>query len=149
MLVKLNPASIFNSFRNIVERDNLLGELFNTLPGPRFVEPATQYPKWDVMENDNEVVVYAYLPGYKKEDIKLNIVNDELMLTGKRDELEIPGKAEWLKNERTSGTFTRTLGLSEIIDQTKVSAKFEDGILEIHLLKKEEIKPKEIPIKIQ
>ena len=147
MVVRINPASIIDNFVDILDTE--FDEFFERFPAFWHTVPANQYPKLDVIENDDEVTIYAYLPGYKKDDIKLSISDDELVLSGKRDEIEIPENGEWIKNERISGSFTRTLNIPELVDTSKTSAKFENGVLEIHLPKKHEAKPKEIPIKIQ
>ena len=146
MLMRYNPFSI----RGLFDRErSIFDEFFNRFTSDWSATPMTNYPRMDVVENDKEVAVYAYLPGYKKEGIKLNVVDDKLVLSGKREELEIPENSEWLRNERVSGSFTRVLGLSEEVDKTKIEAKMENGVLEVHLMKKEEVKPKEIPIKIK
>ena len=146
MLVKYNPFSVRSLFEG--ER-NLFDEFFNRFTSDRSATPMTNYPRIDVVENDEEFVLYAYLPGYKKEDVKLNMADGKLVLSGKRDEPEIPKDAEWLRNEQTSGFFTRVLSLTDSIDTSKIDAKLENGILEVHLKKREEVKPKEIAINIK
>ena len=146
MLLRYNPFAVRNLFDS--ER-SIFDDFFNRFSGDLSGTSMSNYPKMDIVEGDKEVTVYAYLPGYKKEDVKLNIEDDKLVLSGKRDEFNIPEGAEWLRNERVSGSFTRVLSLSDGVDKTKIDAKLENGILEIHLKKREEVKPKEIAINIK
>lgn len=150
MRVRFGPLSLFGSFRNAFEHeDRIFNELFNRFSGNVFTAYSGYYLPIDMVENDKETAVYASLPGYKKEDIKINIVDGDLVISGKREKLEIPEKAEWLKNERTGGSFRRTVSLPEHIDESMISASLNDGVLEIRMAKKEEIKPKEISVLIQ
>lgn len=150
MKVRFGPLSLLGSFRNAFEHeDRMFDELFNRFPSNVFTTYSGYHPPIDLVENDKEIAVYASLPGYKKEDVKINIIDGDLVINGKREELEIPEKAEWLRNERTGGSFRRNVSLPELVDSSKVSASLKDGILEIRIAKKEKVKPKEISVSIQ
>jgi len=108
------------------------------------------YPKVDIIEKENEVILKAELPGMKKEGIKLAFENGLLTLSGeiKNDsvkENESSG-VKFLNSERFYGTFSRSFRLSEDINQDSVQAKYESGILTIQLSKKEQPKEKIIEV---
>jgi len=101
-------------------------------------------PPVDIYEASNEVFLIADMPGVKKEDLYLNIENDELTISGKFDGPAEDGKK--LISECIYGNYFRTFTLSETIDQSKVSAKLENGVLTVTLPKLEKAKPKKITI---
>jgi HSP20 family protein len=95
-------------------------------------------PVVDVYEEGKELVVKAELPGIKKENVKVNLVENTLTITGERAAEEKVERKDFLRLERSHGTFTRTLTLPEGLDATKVHAAFTDGILEIRIPRREE-----------
>ena len=103
-------------------------------------------PNINVLEKENSFVIYATVPGIKKDDIELEITDDALNIIGKKDH-ERNGETEnyWIR-EFTQGSFNRTFGLNEKINQDGITAKVENGILEVYLPKKEAVKPKKVKI---
>ncbi len=106
-------------------------------------------PAVDVIDNKDGVVVKVELPGIRKDDINVSIENNVLTVQGeKKPELENP-EADVLRSERYYGSFYRAFTLPSSVDAQKVSAKFENGVLELSVLKKEEAKPKQIRIDVR
>lgn len=104
-------------------------------------------PRVDIVENDNEIVLHAELPGISKDEVKLHIEDSTLTLSGeKKKETEKQGNYHYA--ERIYGSFSRSFRLPNFVDSSKVKAVFKDGILTITLPKLEEVKPKSIEIEI-
>ena len=102
-------------------------------------------PAVDVRESEEEIVVYADLPGVDKEDIQLEVKDHTLVLTGKRKQLS-NAEEGWLRREAPYGQFFRAFSLSADVKANQVTANFKSGVLEIHLPKAEEAKPHRVKI---
>lgn len=99
------------------------------------------------VEND-EFVLKAEVAGIKPEDIQIEIKDDVLTVKGEVKS-ETNGDGEYLLREIYHGEFCRSLRLPEPVEIEKVEAKFENGLLTIHLPKAEEARPKKIEIKVK
>ena len=105
-------------------------------------------PLVDISEDEKEYIVKAEIPEMNKEDIKLNVHDDVLTISGERKyEKEEKGK-KYHRIERAYGSFLRSFTLPEDADGSKVSAEYKDGVLNVHLPKSEKAKPKAIEVKI-
>lgn len=124
---------------NIVRRDP-----FDDLFRGFFVRPVdlwegTETPsiRIDVAENADAYTVHAELPGMKKEDIHVQVDGDTVSLTAERkQEREVKEGERVIRTERTFGKVSRSFQLGHNLDETKASAKFADGVLELTLPKK-------------
>lgn len=106
-------------------------------------------PKVDIVETDKEYTIKAELPEVNKEDIKVNIEDGELCLSGERkQEKEEKGK-KFHRIERYYGSFMRSFTLPGNIDAGNIKANFKDGMLNLSLPKTAEAKPKTSEVKIQ
>jgi HSP20 family protein len=106
-------------------------------------------PALDIVEQENEIVVNAELPGVKKEDVKITFENNILTLSSEQKPAEVSEKATVLLKEiRTSG-FDRSVKFGYQIDAAKISAEMSDGVLTITLPKAEQAKPKQIEVKVK
>lgn len=103
--------------------------------------------KVDVAEQDGDYKVVAELPGVKKEDIKVNIDGDEVSITAEaRVEKEAKEGERLLHSERYVGKIARAFRLAQEIDETRASAKYSDGVLELTLPKKAAAAAKQLAI---
>ena len=101
----------------------------------------------DIAENDKAYTVHAELPGVKKEDINVSVDNDEVAISAEtRTEKDVKDNGQVLRSERYYGKLYRAFALGSPIDETAVSAKFVDGILELTLPKKAAASAKRIVI---
>ena len=107
------------------------------------------YPAMDIVEQENEIIVSAELPGMKKEDVKITFVKNVLAISGERKPVELSEKAKVLLKETQSESFDRSVRLGYEIDSAKISAEMSNGILTITLPKAEEAKPKQIEVKVK
>jgi HSP20 family protein len=105
-------------------------------------------PLVDISEDDKEYLIKAEIPEMKKEDIKLNVHDDVLMITGERKYKKEEKDKRYHRVERAYGSFMRSFTLPEDADGSKVNAEYKDGMLKVHLPKAEKAKPKAIEVKI-
>lgn len=106
-------------------------------------------PKVDIVETDKEYLIKAELPEVDKEDVKVNIENGELRLSGERkQEKEEKGK-KFHRVERYHGSFMRSFSLPDNVDADNIKASFKDGMLNLSLPKSGETPSLTRAIKIQ
>jgi len=108
----------------------------------------TWHPSVDISENENAFVLKAELPGVNREDINIDINHKTLTLKGEKKFEEKTEKENYVRVERSYGSFSRTFALSDKVDTENVKASYKDGVLEVTLPKKEEAKPKEIKVEV-
>lgn len=106
-------------------------------------------PRVNIIENEDGINVTVELAGVKKEDVNIS-VNDENILTikGERKVKEEHTNNNYLRKEIVFGSFSRSFLLPDNLDSNKISAKFNDGVLNIAVGKKEIQTPKEINVEI-
>lgn len=105
----------------------------------------------DVSEKDGKYILEIEVPGYRKEDVKISLYNGNLTVTASRNNNteDKDAKGKVLRQERYSGTMSRTFYVGDAIKDTDIHASFNDGILRIELpteQKKEEESKKYIDI---
>lgn len=100
----------------------------------------------DVYETREAVVVKATVPGVKPEDIDVSIEGNVLALKGEFKEEKEVKKENYVRQERWTGRFTRTVEIPSSVDADKAQAVFESGVLTLTLPKREEVKAKTIKI---
>ena len=124
--------------------ENLFDEFFGDFVRPerravKCTSPATSVMRTDVKENDEGYELHIDLPGYKKEDVKAELKDGNLTISASRnaesDEKDDNGK--YIRRERFYGNCSRSFYVGEVVDQTDIKAKFEDGILKVFVPKKE------------
>jgi HSP20 family protein len=106
-------------------------------------------PIVDMYDNKDEIVVKAEVPGMNKEDIKISVSEDTLSIKGELKKEEEVKENDYFYSERTFGSFSRILDLPSKIKTNKVNAKFDNGLLKIHMTKADESKPREVKINLQ
>lgn len=129
---------------------NLFDDMFDDM----FRSPAVagnQLLKTDIHEKDGKYILDVEIPGYKKEDVKISLYNGNLTITAEHHESneEKDNKGRVLRQERYSGSCSRTFYVSDAIKDTDIHASFNNGILQIELpteAKKEEETKKFIEI---
>ncbi len=103
-------------------------------------------PAMDLTETTDEFVLTADLPGLGEDDVKIELVDRVLTVSGERTRERTDEKAGYRRVERAFGSFTRALTLPEGVDGEAISASFDRGVLEIHIPKPEQRKPRTISI---
>ena len=100
---------------------------------------------YGIHENEGNVIITMEMPGVKKEDLTINVEGNELRARGQRDPAVESGT--FLIRERRQGDFVQSFTLDDTIDQNRIDATLDKGVLSITLHLKEEVKPKLIEIK--
>lgn len=111
-----------------------------THPGPIYT------PAVDIFETDDRIALLADMPGVKAEDLKIDLRENVLTLSGHVAGPDL-GKEAPVLREYGSGTYFRQFTLSDQIDQSKIDAKLTDGVLRLELPKIERAKPRQITVK--
>jgi len=106
-------------------------------------------PAVDIYENNDFVVVKAELPGVEKDRISVEVKEGILTLRGERGFDNELKKESYHRIERSYGSFQRSFSLPVSVDQEKVTARFQNGVLEVQLPKKDQVKPKQIEVDVK
>ena len=140
MLTRWDP------FRDLVSMRRAMDRLMeNSLGDDQDVTSEWGLPL-DVVEDENEYIVKASLPGIKPDDLDITYNKGTLTIKGEiKDESET-NKGQYHLRERRYGTFSRTINLPTLVKAEDIQADYHDGILELKMPKTEEVKPKRIPI---
>jgi HSP20 family molecular chaperone IbpA len=101
-------------------------------------------PRVDIWEDDNEVRLYADLPGVAAEDLDIQFENRELRIHGKVAPRDAQG--DYLYGEYGIGDFHRTFAIGETVDADNISAELSHGVLTLHLPKTDAVKPRRIEV---
>ena len=118
--------------------------LFDAAPGnghSRAMSPAV-----DLDEEENRFVIRADLPGMDQKDIEVRVHEGTLLLAGKREAKQEQKSETGYYRERRYGSFSRSFKLGSAVDDSKIEATYENGVLTVVLPKKEEVKPRQIPV---
>lgn len=105
-------------------------------------------PGVDILERENEIVLEADLPGLKPGEFDLSVENRVLTIKGERRFEKKAEEENYHRVERSYGSFTRTFTLPSTVDVDQVSAEFRNGVLRVTLPKKEEVKARQIQVKV-
>jgi HSP20 family protein len=131
-------------FDSPVTHESLLENFFSSdvMPG----RCACAEPAMDIVDQENELVVTAELPGMKKEDVKITFENNVLNVSGERKPTVPAEKSQVLLKEIGTQGFNRSVKFGYEVDTEKISAEMSEGILKITLPKAESVKAREIQI---
>jgi HSP20 family protein len=94
-------------------------------------EPAGWFPSLDVFEKDNRLIARVDLPGMKKEDVKVEVADGHLTISGERKHETEENKESFYRCEREYGSFYRAIPLPEGVKFEEVKAAFNNGVLEV------------------
>jgi HSP20 family protein len=103
-------------------------------------------PKVDVIENDDNVLVKAEMPGMNPENVDIRVEGNLLTLHGEVQEESEKQEGQYHVRERRQASFHRTIPLPSDVDADKANAEFDNGVLKLTLPKQETAKPKRINI---
>ncbi|MBL8151942.1 MAG: Hsp20/alpha crystallin family protein [Blastocatellia bacterium] len=120
---------------------------------PSATEETKQNRSWtpavDIYETSSEIVLLTELPGMNDKEFKLNIENNVLTLSGERKPFEEGKHLKINRQERPSGSFSRSFSLPNNTDVNNVKASYKNGVLEIALPKKTEAQPRQIQVTVK
>ena len=152
---------IYNPVFPAIDRDEFLtpfDRMFDKIVSAQFPEiekqvgvkpfSGTAYPKVNVYEYDDKVGIIAEIPGLDKKDLKIDVEDGILIISGDKHGLFDDDGAKVLRRELKGSSFKRQFELGELLDGDKVKASFKDGLLSIDIPKVEPAKPKKTSVKI-
>jgi HSP20 family protein len=144
-IVRWEPLRDFMTLREAMDRlfeDSFVGSRRREwLPG------AEGTPALDMYQSDDCAVVKASVPGVKPDDIDITISGNAMTISGETKEEEEVKEESYIRRERRSGSFSRSILLPEGLEPDKAEASFEDGVLTLTIPKAPETKPKVIKVK--
>ena len=115
---------------------------------PQHSAAAVWYPPVDILESKDSYLIRAELPGMKQEDFNLELDDGTLTLTAERKAENLAEGVEYRHSERLAGKFSRSFHLPQTVTQDGIKATYRDGILEVHVPKAEEAKPRKITVSV-
>jgi HSP20 family protein len=147
-LERWRPTGLARSpFRDLArEMEEAFGRFFPAWSEER---GATWMPAVDMVDEKDEIVVKADLPGLDQKDIEVTVQDSTLTIRGQRKEEKEEKKEGYYFAERSYGTFMRSLPLPKGVDADRVKATFKKGVLEVHLPKAKEAKGKTVEVKAE
>ena len=140
MLTRWDPFREMMSMRHAMDRliENTMGEDW---------EHSSEWSlALDLVENDNEYLVKASLPGVKPDDIDITYDKGVLTIKGEVKQESETNEGQYHLRERRYGAFSRSVALPTSVRAEKIDAQYQDGVLTLKLPKADEVKPKRIPI---
>ncbi len=106
-------------------------------------------PAVDVAESDRAYEITAELPGLDEKNIEVKLVDGTLTIKGEKQEEKEEKKKDYYLSERRFGSFERSFGVPESVDDTKIEASFKKGVLTVTLPKKPEARKPETKVEVK
>ena len=144
-LVRFEPFARVGNFRSLVS--DLFEE--NLERSPARPNVSQWHPAVDVLESKDAYLIRAELPGMNRDDIKVEVKDGKLVLSGETKSEKPAEGIAYRHVERVAAKFWRSFSLPETAKSDGVEASYKDGILEIRVPKAEEAKPRKIEINVQ
>ena len=134
-------------FREIATLQNEMSRLMNSVLGSEGENSTRAWvPAVDVWESGDELVYAFDLPGVPEDKISVELDDGALTVSGERARTEETSENNFYRFERRFGSFSRTVGLPQGVGEDAISAEHKDGVLEVHVKKPEQPKPRRISI---
>lgn len=134
----------FQTMREMLSLEPMTQLLPELLRGPERV--GAFIPAFDVWETKDAYVFKADLPGFRDQDIDIQVTNNRLTVSGKREAEQVSESDTSYLSERSSGVFTRTFTLPEGINADQIRADLKDGILTVNVPKTEAVQAKRVTV---
>jgi HSP20 family protein len=148
--IAMNTITRWDQSRGLTLRDqvNRLFEDNLTRDRSGHADLATWAPPVDIYETEHELVVKADLPDLQDKDIDVRVENNTLTIRGERKFEKDVKEDNYLRIERAYGSFMRSFSLPNTVSSENIRAEYRNGVLTLHLAKREESKPKQIKISV-
>jgi len=108
----------------------------------------TWAPAVDIFESEHELIVKADLPDVKPEELDIRVENNILTIRGERKFEKKVDEKNYLRVERSYGSFARSFSLANTVNSEAIKADYKDGVLTLTIPKREEAKPKQIRVNV-
>ncbi|MCW2958854.1 MAG: Hsp20/alpha crystallin family protein [Solirubrobacterales bacterium] len=145
-LIRWEPAREFNTLQS--EMNRLFSSFFDTPDAPQQATMRRWIPAMDLVERDDHFVLMADLPGLTQDDVNIEVEGDTLTISGERSERHETREGGFVRLERASGAFNRSLTLPAGVDAKAVDASFADGVLEVRIPKPDRARPRRVSISV-
>jgi len=145
-LVPWKPFDELTSFRR--EMDRLWDRFFSERPALDMLEKGWE-PTLDITETKSDLIVKAELPGIDPKEIDISLTGDTLTIKGEKQQEKEEKEENYYRIERSYGIFSRTIKLPMSVQNDRIKASYQHGVLKITLPKSEEAKQKQIKIKVE
>jgi len=133
-------------FTELASLQNEMSRLMNGLLEGNGRETQTWVPALDVWETEHDIVYAFDLPGIPEDKISVEFEDGSLTVSAERARTQETSDERFYRFERRFGTFSRTIGLPQGADEDAISADYKDGVLEVHVKKPEQQKPRRIQV---
>jgi HSP20 family protein len=134
-------------FRELATLQHEMGRLIDTFAGGNGeTQTRTWVPAVDVWETDDELVYAFDLPGVPEDKISVEFEDGALIVSGERERTTETSQERLYRFERRFGGFSRTIALPQGVAEESIKADYKDGVLEVHVQKPEQPKPRRIEI---
>jgi HSP20 family protein len=133
-------------FRDIAALQNEMSRLTNGLLEGNGRTNQAWVPALDVWETEDELVYAVDLPGIPEDKIAVELDDGALTISAERERTQEETQDRFYRYERRYGTFSRTFGVPQGVTESDVSADYKNGVLEVHVKKPEQPKPKRIQV---
>lgn len=138
--------SMLPTLRSLADIENEMDRWMSGSLLPESYEGYDFSPSCNVKETAKEYLVQFDIPGIKKEDVKIELDNNRLTVSGERKEKKEEKDSKSFFSESFYGSFMRSFALPKTVDEAKVDASYEDGVLTIKIPKTQTSNAKEIKI---
>lgn len=141
----------FEPFRGVSSLQEQINRLFNeTFERSSDEANLTPWaPAVDIYETEHELVVKADLPDVKPEELDIRVENNILTIRGERKFEKKVNENNYLRVERSYGSFSRSFSLANTVNTEAIKADYKDGVLTLSIPKREEAKPKQIKVRVE
>jgi HSP20 family protein len=138
----------WDPFREVASVHNELSRLMNGLFEGSGRTLQSWVPTVDAWETDDELVYAFDLPGVPQEKIAVEVEDGTLTVSAERERSQEISQERYHRFERRFGSFERTVGLPQGVTEDGIKASFKDGVLEVHVPKPEQVKPRKVEIAV-
>ncbi len=144
--VRFNPNRAMA--RANMDFNGMMDSMLNGVPTFEKKECCDFSPRVDVVENADNVMMAAEIPGLEKDDIKIVVEDSLLKISGEKKSYFEDEQKGYVRRELKIGKFARSFNLPDYVDAEKIKADYKNGVLHVTLPKVEKVKPKEISVNV-
>ena len=146
----MNSVIRWNRLGNLSNLQEQVNQLFESAVPTRGENSAltSWAPAVDIYETENELVLKADVPDVNEKDIDIRVENNTLTVRGQRNFSQEVKEDNYLRIERTYGSFSRSFGLPSSVNTEAIKADYKNGVLTVEMPKRAESKPKQVKINV-
>jgi HSP20 family protein len=147
---EMNGITRWDPFRNLSALQEQVNRLFEgSYPAQGDKSALTTWaPAVDIYETENELVLKADLPDINEKDLDVRVENNKLTIHGERKFEQKVKEENYLRVERSYGSFSRSFSLPNTVDTEHIKAEYKNGTLTVEMPRRAESKPKQVKINV-